>query len=112
MEKKYKVTNRSNSQVIYNIPELGPRKVQGSRIFKATCKMTEMIPEIIIGVPKAMLTICVRQPSVKRAHIWMAQSAHRVPLGHTIQMPAPPAVAHAKPVHLQQIFTQIQQEQH
>ena len=50
---------------IYNIPELGPRKVQGSRIFKATCKMTEMIPEIIIGVPKAMLTIALIPPILK-----------------------------------------------
>ena len=50
---------------IYNIPELGPRKVQGSKVFKATCKMTEMIPEILIGVPKAMLTIALIPPILK-----------------------------------------------
>jgi len=49
----------------YGLEELGPRKVQTSRMFKSTCKMTEMIPEIAIGVPKAMLTIALIPPILK-----------------------------------------------
>lgn len=49
----------------YKIGHLGARRVQGSGRFKATCKMTEMIPEIIIGVPKAMLTIALIPPLLK-----------------------------------------------
>ena len=30
----------------YGVEALGPRKVQASKLFKSTCKMTEMIPEI------------------------------------------------------------------
>lgn len=49
----------------YKIDHIGSRRVQGSKIFKATCKMTEFIPEIIIGVPKAMLTIALIPPILK-----------------------------------------------
>lgn len=50
---------------IYGIEELGARKVQASKIFKNTCKFVEMLPEISIGVPKAMLTIALIPPILK-----------------------------------------------
>lgn len=49
----------------YKIEELGARKVQASQIFKNTCKFVEMLPEISIGVPKAILTIALIPPILK-----------------------------------------------
>ena len=49
----------------YKIEELGARKVQASTIFKNTCKFVEMLPEISIGVPKAILTIALIPPILK-----------------------------------------------
>ncbi len=49
----------------YKIDSLGPRKVQTSKIFKNTLKLVEMIPELSIGIPKAMLTIALIPPILK-----------------------------------------------
>ena len=51
----------------YGIESLGARKVQTSKIFKNTCKFIEMIPEISIGIPKAILTIALIPPILKYA---------------------------------------------
>ena len=51
----------------YGIDSLGARKVQTSKIFKNTCKLIEMIPEISIGIPKAILTIALIPPILKYA---------------------------------------------
>ncbi len=51
----------------YGLDSLGARKVQSSKIFKNTCKFIEMIPEISIGIPKAMLTIALIPPILKYA---------------------------------------------
>ena len=50
---------------VYEIEELGARKVQASTFFKNTCKFVEMLPEISIGVPKAILTIALIPPILK-----------------------------------------------
>ncbi len=52
---------------VYGIDSLGARKVQTSKIFKNTCKFVEMIPEISIGIPKAILTIALIPPILKYA---------------------------------------------
>ena len=51
----------------YKIDSLGARKVQTSKIFKNTCKFIEMIPEIAIGIPKAIITIALIPPILKYA---------------------------------------------
>ncbi len=49
----------------YGIDSLGARKVQTSKIFKNTCKFVEMIPELTIAIPKAILTIALIPPILK-----------------------------------------------
>jgi hypothetical protein len=51
---------------LLDVEEIGKRKLEKSRVYKKLSKMAQMIPDtLVLGIPKAMLTIALIPPILK-----------------------------------------------